>query len=322
MYERLWLIVVPVGVLVLLLITVGARFSTALFPRDQIAATNLPDDVELTVTLQPSIDSIGSNSFLFSADMKMGILENSSRQLDYFMWVLPGPVTPSSGISGFYVAFSNLVSEGQSYTFYSNGTVDTFESYSYQTNMSSTYVSKNSAMFPGDFYVSSTIYIWFGEPFYPNIKLSPASSLPTGFIAYLSNPVFIKGDNFYRNIIPPFDRLVISMPSSDVMAFQIIIQRDNPSLVLYSVYTFILLYAVGEVLVLSHIKLNELRDRLSIFVGLAIASVAFLWSVRQVTNVISWPEVAFIVMLGFSISLEVIGTFKSKKPRQFRQLTL
>jgi sensor c-di-GMP phosphodiesterase-like protein len=74
-----------------------------------------------------------------------------------------------------------------------------------------------------------------------------------------------------------------------------------------------LLYAVGEVLILSHFKVDEIKDRLSIFVGSAIASVAFLWTIRQVTNVISVPEVILITMLAVSISFEVWQNFKNPR---------
>jgi hypothetical protein len=315
LYQRPLLIGVPVGLLILFLIIVGPQFLNAIFSRNEIVASNLPQDLELIITLQPSIDDLDKNYFLFSANMKMGIAENSTRQLDYNIYVMPGPVTSTPSISGLSVPFSNLESEGEYTAFYSNGGFERFMQYSYDSNMSSIYVSREGILFPGDYYSSSVIYVWFNAPFYPDITLSPASSLPRGYIAYLSAPVFIKPTD-YINKIEPFQRLFMPMPSNDVMAFQIIVQRDESSLTLYSVYTFILLFAVGEVLVLSHAKVNEMKDRLSIFVGLAIASVAFLWSVRQVTNVISLPEVVLIMMLGVSISFEVWQTAKDgeKKP--------
>jgi hypothetical protein len=59
--------------------------------------------------------------------------------------------------------------------------------------------------------------------------------------------------------------------------------------------------------------MKALKDRLNIFVGLSIASVAFLWSIRQVANIASWSEDVLIVMLGASITIEVINAYKEKR---------
>ena len=312
----LWLIGGPIGLMLLFLLMTGPQILNAFSPRSQINAIDLPPDVDLDVTLTLSVDNLDRNYFSLACTMKMGIRENSTRRLDYNIRVKPEPVFAGSMTTGASVPFENLQDRGEYVKFskYSNDswTSERYEQYTYDDNLSSAYILRANARFPGDFYQSSIFYIWFNEPFYPEIKLSPTSSLPRGFIAFLTEPQFISPDEFYVNRIEPIDRLFTGKPAYDVMTFQIVIQRDSSSLWLYSIYTFIVLYASYEVLILSHLRMKLLKDRLNIFVGLSIASVAFLWSIRQVANIASWSEVILIVMLGASITTEVIEVYKDK----------
>lgn len=305
-HEKSWLAGFVVVLTILFILILGLPIWHAFFPTEAISGTNLLTDVDLKIILQPSLTDLNANYFSFSCNMQMYIMENSTRKLDYNVLLAPPPIVESSNATGFSVPFQNLTPQGevvifsQDYKQYWRA-----QEYTYQTSMSSAYIAKESVLFPGDYYSSSVIYVWFSEPFYPEIDLSPTSSLPRGFTAYLSSPSFVKPDEFYRNEVQGFSRLFIGKPSYDVMAFQIIFQRDTPSMVSYSIYAFILLYASGVVLILSHFRIVELKDRLSIFVGLAIASIAFLWSIGQVAGVISWSEIVLIVMLGVAISAEI-----------------
>jgi hypothetical protein len=324
--ERFWLIGGPTVLGLLFLLMTGPQIVNALLPRTQINAIDLPPDVDLGVTLMLSVDDLDRNYFSFACAMKMGIRENSTRRFGYNIRVKPEPVFADSMVTGISVPFENLQDEGEYVKFieYSNGswTSERYEQYTRDDNLSSAYVLRANARFPGDFYQSSVVYVWFNEPFYPEIKLSPTSSLPRGFIAFLTAPEFISPDEFYMNRIEPFDRLFTSKPTYDVMTFQIVIQRDSSSLGLYSIYTLIVLYVSCEVLILSHFRITELKDRLNIFVGLAIANIAFLWSIRQVANTISWSEIALVAMLGIWISLEVKRAYESRRAQPIQSVTV
>jgi hypothetical protein len=315
--DRFWLIGGPIVLVLLLLLMTGPQILSALLPRNEINAKDLPSDVDLKITFTLLVDDLDKNYFSFECAMRMGIRENSTRRLDYNIRVKPEPVFAGSMATGVSVPFENLKDQGECVKFsqYSNGswTSERFEQYTYSDNLSSAYVLRANARFPGDFYQSSVVYVWFNEPFYPEIEVSPMSSLPRGFIAFLTAPDFISPDEFYINRIEPLHRLFTGKPAYDIMTFQIVIQRDSSSLWLYLVYTFIVLYASYEVLILSHLRMKVLKDRLNIFVGLSIASVAFLWSIRQVANIASWSEVVLIVMLGASITIEVINAYKEKR---------
>jgi hypothetical protein len=315
--DKLWFFGGPIVLMLLLILMTGPQILNALLPRSEINARDLPSDVNLEMTFTLSVDDLDKNYFSFACAMKMGIRENSTRRLDYNIRVEPGPAFAGPMVTEASVRFENLEDQGEYVSFieYSNGswTSERFEKYTYDVNLSSTYVLRDSLKFPGDSYQSSVVYVWFNEPFYPEIKISPTSSLPRGFIAFLTVPELVSPDEFYMNRIVPFERLFTGKPAHDVMAFQIVIQRDSSSLWLYSIYTFIVLYASFEALVLSHFRIKELKDRLNIFVGLSIASVAFLWSIRQVTNIASWSEVVLIGMLGVSMTKEVIISCKEKR---------
>jgi len=324
--ERLWLIGGPIVLGLLFLLMTGNQILNALLPRTEINAIDLPPDVDLGVTLTLSVDDLDRNYFSFTCAMKMGIRENSTRRFGYNIRVKPQPVFAGSMTTGVSVPFESLQDQGEYIKFieYSNDswTSERYEQYTRDDNLSSAYVLRANARFPGDFYQSSIVYVWFNEPFHPQIKLSPTSSLPRGFIALLTAPEFISPDEFYMNRIEPFERLFTSKPAYDVIAFQIIVQRDGSSLSLYSIYTFIVLYASCEVLILSHFRIIELKDRLNIFVGLAIANIAFLWSIRQVANTASWSELILIFMLGIWISLEVKSACESRRAQPIQSVAV
>jgi hypothetical protein len=321
MHEKFWLAGFVVFLIILFLLMSGSPISHAFFPTKEIGGINLPQDVWLRITLQPSVTDLNTNYFSFSCGMEMDIMENSTRKLDYNILLVPPPIIESSNTTGVFVPFQNLKAEGEVLMFSSDYKQSwRSQQYTYQASMSSAYIEKENVLFPGDFYSSSVIYVWFNEPFYPDVVLSPTSSFPRGFTGYLSSPRLITSDEFYRYDIEPFSRLFISPPSYDVMAFQIILQRDASSLLTYTIYSFILLYASGVVLILSRFRVDDLKDRLSIFVGLAIASIAFLWSVGQVVGVISWSEIVLIIMLGFAISVEIKDIKKPTKTRSSTRL--
>jgi hypothetical protein len=322
--ERFWLIGGPTVLGLLFLLMTGSQIMNALLPQTHINAIDLPQDVDLGVTLTLSIEDLDKNYFSFACAMKMGIRENSTRRFGYNIRVEPQPVFAGSMTTGVSVPFENLQDEGEYIKLieYPNGswTSERYEQYTRDDNLSSAYVLRANVRFPGDFYQSSVVYVWFNRPFYPEIKLSPTSSLPPGFIVYLTAPEFINPDEFYMNRIEPFERLFTSKPAYDVMAFQIVIQRDFSSLGLYSIYTLILLYLSCEVLILSHFRIPKLKDRLNIFVGLSIANIAFLWSIRQVANTISWSEIVLVAMLAIWISLEVKSAYKSMKTQPIQSV--
>jgi hypothetical protein len=305
---------VPIVIILLFLFMTGPQILDSVHPRTHVDSLNLPNDVQLKITLEPTVNDFDQNYFPMVCTVEMGVEENSTREPDFNILVIPGPVPSNSslGVLGVSVPFGGLVDAGNYYVL-TNSNWSTFEGYSYTVNLLSAYSIRASGRFPGDFYSSSTIYVWFSAPFYPSIELSPASSLPRGFVAFLTNPEFVKPEEFYNNRIDRISHLFIGMPSNDVLTFQIVVQRDSSSIFLYSFYTVIILYAACEVLVLSYYKIESLEGRLEVFVGLAIASVAFLWSIRQGTNVISWSEIVLIIALGTWISFEVKKAWGTKE---------
>jgi len=319
--EVIWLLGGPIVIISIFLMYTGPMFLDASSPRTHVAAVGLPRDVELGITLEPFINDLDTNYFLLPCTMKMGIKQNSTRTLDYNIVVTPEPIASGSYATAVSIPFANLQHTGHydSLDLISKEW-SAFEEYSYSLNLSSAYTFRTTQRFPGDFYWSSMICVWFNAPMYPEIELSPTLTLPRGFIAVLTRPFFVKPQYFYENMIHPFDRLFIGMPSNDVMVFQIEVLRDTSSIVLYSFYIVTILYASYEVLALSRLRTKKLEDRLNVFVGVAIASVAFLWSVRQVTNVISWYEMILLAVLGAWISLEVKEDLESKKTHSSTKL--
>jgi len=213
-----------------------------------------------------------------------------------------------SVIYGVSVPFENLKHDAPYYSLnLLTGEWITYDKYSHSENFRMPIASKSPERFPADFYLSSTIYVWFDGAFYPEIKLSPSSSVPKGFILSLNQPKLVNATYFYLNILPRAHRLALGKPPNDVMAFEIVIQRDLQSLSFHLVYIVFILWFTYEALAISHIKIRQAGERLKIFAGLTIASIAFLLSIRQVVNVITWSEIMVIIIVGAWFLFEIKG---------------
>ena len=94
-------------------------------------------------------------------------------------------------------------------------------------------------------------------------------------------------------------------PSVDVLAFQIIIQRDSCSLALYTLYVLFIILIVYYSATLSRFALRELNNRLQLFVGVSIAVIAFLWSIKPVVGTITYVEVGLMIGLLIWLFIEV-----------------
>lgn len=300
----LWLAIGPIFILFVSLFFTLPQILIATNQRIQIPSTGLSPDMKLELILEPSIEDLDGGYFTSWCTMNLYMKENSTMKTNYNIVVIPMGL--ESTVYGVHVPFENLQHEGP---FYSLNLLTkewtTYERYSFSKNLGMPIASRFPERFPGDFYLSSTIYVWFSGAFYPEIKLSPTSYVPRGFIISLTNPRLVNATYFYLNVLPLGNRLIVSKPPNDVLAFEIIIQRDKQSLLLHLIYIIFLLWLNYEVLAISRLKIKQLSDRLKILVGLAIASVAFLWSTRQVTYVMTWSEILLASTLLFWLAFEV-----------------
>jgi hypothetical protein len=94
-------------------------------------------------------------------------------------------------------------------------------------------------------------------------------------------------------------------PSVDALAFQVVVQRDISSLILYSAYVIFVTLIIYYSAALSRIASVELPSKLQMFVGLSIAVVAFLWSVRPVVGTITIVEVGLMFGLFVWLLIEI-----------------
>jgi hypothetical protein len=292
------LIIVPVLLFFLSFIIVYPQIKHAIYPLKEIESSGLLSDIHLNIHIEPHIETLEKDSFSATISMILGIKENSSFQTDYTLLIRPQGV--GSAISGVSVPFSNLQSEDWYYSY--NSLTDkwsTYLKYSYTNEFRIPIFARARELirFPGDYFKSSTLNIWFSGDYYPEINLSPTSSVPRGFLLRFTEPTYINATYFYEDLIDPIDRFGIGKPSNNVLSTQIIIQREAESIIMYNFYISFLLIITYEVLMLAHLFVQCIQDRLKICVGLAITNITFLWSIRQVTNTITWSELVMATIL-------------------------
>jgi len=299
-----WIVSGPIVILSLALFFTFPQFLTAAIQRTQIPSIGLSPDMRLELSVRPSVEDLARDYFTSQLTMNLYIEENSTKRTSYNVIVIP--MGFESAVYGVGVPFENLQHEYPSYTLDRlTGEWTTYHKYSHSQDFRMPIASEFPERFPRDCYLSSTIYVWFSGSFYPKINLSPTSSVPRGFILALTEPRLVNATHFYLDLLPPAHRLAVAMPKNDVLAFEVEIQRDLQSLFLYLVYIVFLLCLVFEILAISHLKIKETPDRLKIFASLAIASVAFLWSTRQVAHAMTWSEILLESILVFWLTFEV-----------------
>lgn len=305
----LWLVSGPIFVLSVSLFFTFPQILTATNPRTDIPSSGIFPHMRLDLIIDSCVEDLDKGYFTSECTMKLYLEENSTTKTSYNIMVIP--MGYESALYGVHVPFENLEHE---YPHYILNLLTkewiTCDRYSYSANLRMPIASTSPERFPGDFYMSSTIYVWFSGAFYPEVTLLPTSYAPRGFILSLSEPRLVNSTYFYLEILPTAHRLGVSMPSNEVLAFEIVIQRDERSLLVHVVYIIFLLCLTYEVLAISRLKIKQLNDRLKIFVGLAITSVAFLWSTHQVGSMLTWSEILLELILVFWLAFEVKDAVK------------
>jgi len=139
------------------------------------------------------------------------------------------------------------------------------------------------------------------------------SSFPQTQIQSYGSPPHVESTLELRLVTPDAlykqfdigDKLFMGKPSVDALAFQVVIQRDRSSLILYSAYVIFVALIIYYSATLSRIASVELPSKLQMFVGLSIAVVAFLWSVRPVVGTITIVEVGLMFGLFVWLLIEI-----------------
>lgn len=307
------LVILPAILISAYILFMLPQLLTSINQQTVIPASGLFSDMPiLELSIEPSIENLDISYFTTKSTMNLYIKENATIETGYNLIVIP--MGYDSGSHGVGVPFQNLPHEYPAYVI--NSTQDwewiTCDKYSYSENLQIPIAHRFPERFPADHYLSSTIYVWFSGSFYPEVKLSPASSVPRGFILTLSQPRLVDPTDFYLNILPPLFRLAYSKPANRVLAFEIGIQRDSQSLQLYVIYIAFLLLFTYEILAISRLKVKQLKDKINIFVGLAIASIAFLWSIRLVVNVMTFSEILLATIIAGWLLLEIKDALRKK----------
>ena len=296
----IWFLFFPLIMVILMVAWMFPSFLVSSFPQTQIQSYGFPPHAESTLELKLAINDINPDFCTFSYTMTYRVELNYTVKADFHMLIIP----KGNGTCGAGVPFDNLKFDGISYSFNATNWID-YNTYSYSGEMTLPIPYKTPEQFPADTYVSSNVYVWFSEPVYPRVKIDLYSSIPKSSIISIRELGLVTPDKLYEQF-DIGDKLFMGKPLVDVLAFQIVVQRDRNSLILYSAYVLFIALIIYYSATLSRIALIELPNRLQMFVGLSIAVVAFLWSVRPVVGTITFVEVG--MMLGLFIWL-LIETF-------------
>jgi hypothetical protein len=232
---------------------------------------------------------------------------------DFHMLILP----KGNGTCGIGVPFDNLENDGVSYSFNATSWVD-YNTYRYSGKMVLPIPYKSPERFPADTYTSSTIYVWFSEPIYPDVKIDLYSSIPKGCIVHTRELGLVDRHKLFEQF-DIGDRLFMGTPEVDALAFQVVIQRDSQSLLMYSAYIVFIAMIIYYSAAFSRIASIRLSNRLQMLVGLSITVMAFLWTVRPIVGTITLPEVGLMLGLLSWLLIEVRDWYKRQRQRQASQ---
>jgi hypothetical protein len=294
-----WLAFIPLLIAVLIAAWMLPCFLVSSFPQTQIQSYGFPPHVESTLELKLAITDINPDFCTFTYTMRYRVEVNHTEEADFHMLIIP----KGNGPCGVGVPFGNLKFDGVSYSFNATSWTD-YNTYSYSGEMTLPIPYKSPEQFPADTYASSTIYVWFSKPVYPKVNINLYSSIPKSFIVSIRELGLISPEALY-NQFDIGDKLFMGKPSVDVLAFQVVVQRDRSSLILYSAYVIFITLIIYYSATLSRIASIELPNKLQMFVGLSIAVVAFLWSVRPVVGTITIAEVGLMFGLFVWLLIEI-----------------
>ena len=295
----IWLVFLPLLIMTLIIAWIFPCFLVSFFPQTQVQSYGAPLHVDSTLELKFAINDINPDFCTFSYTMEYHVEVNYTVKADFHMLIIP----KGNGPCGVGVPFDNLKYEGISYTFNATSWTD-YNTYSYSGEMTLPIPYKSPEQFPADTYVSSTIYVWFSEPVYPKVKIDLYSSIPKSSIVSIRELELVTPDTLYEKF-DIGDKLFMEKPSVDALAFQVVVQRDSRSLILYSAYVLFIALIIYYSAALSRLASIELPNRLQMFVGLSIAVVAFLWSVRPVVGTITLVEVGLMFGLFVWLLIEI-----------------
>jgi len=295
----IWLLFFPLLIVMLMVAWMLPCFLVSSFPQTQIQSYGSPPHVESTLELKLAINDINPDFCTFSYTMRYRVEVNYTVEADFHMLIIP----KGNGPCGVGVPFDSLKFDGISYSFNATSWTD-YNTYSYSGEMTLPIPYKSPEQFPADTYVSSTIYVWFSKPVYPKVKINLYSSISKSSIVSIRELGLVTPDLLYEQF-DIGDKLFMGKPSVDALAFQVVVQRDRPSLILYSAYVIFVTLIIYYSATLSRIASIELPNKLQMFVGLSIAVVAFLWSVRPVVGTITIVEVGLMFGLFVWLLIEI-----------------
>ena len=295
----IWLLFFPLLIVMLMVAWMLPCFLVSSFPQTQIQSYGSPTHVESTLELKLAINDINPDFCTFSYTMRYRVEVNYTVEADFHMLIIP----KGNGPCGVGVPFGSLKFEGISYSFNATSWTD-YNTYSYSGEMTLPIPYKSPEQFPADTYASSTIYIWFSKAVYPKVNINLYSSIPKSFIVSIRELGLVTPDALYKQF-DIGDKLFMGKPSVDALAFQVVVQRDISSLILYSAYVIFVTLIIYYSAALSRIASIELPSKLQMFVGLSIAVVAFLWSVRPVVGTITIVEVGLMFGLFVWLLIEI-----------------
>lgn len=300
----IWFLFFPLLIVILMVAWMFPSFLVSCFPQTQIQSYGFPPHAESTLELKLAINDINPDFCTFSYTMRYRVEVNYTVRADFHMLIIP----KGNGTCGIGVPFDNLKYDGISYTFNATSWTD-YNTYSHSGAMTLPIPYKSPEQFPADTYVSSTIYVWFSEPVYPKVKINLYSSIPKSSIVSIKELGLVTPDTLYEQF-DIGDKLFVGKPLIDVLAFQILVQRDRPSLILYSAYVLFIALMIYYSATLSRIASIELSSKLQMFVGLSIAVIAFLWSVRPVVGTITFVEVGLMFGLFVWLLIEISDWYR------------
>jgi len=296
------LVIMPICAAAVVLILLYPYIAASYCPVTEIRSYGHPNDAFADLTIYMS--NTGHNVLSFHFSFNLWVMENSTRSANLTIFYLGENLFPD----GQKVRFSDL--EHDEYVHYNiSGVYYGLWGYDYKFNRTVD-VSRPEG-FPFDVYESETFYIWLNETIYPEVSVQ--ATLQEGFCVSLVDKGLENRTTAYQSF-PRVQQQIFGKPQINPLRFQIRIQRDFSSVLLFSIYLGFIVYIIWGLANLCDFIKNRIETEIQVFATMSISVIAFIWVIRQFVSVITWVELIILAeMFGWFIYMAYSNVPKREK---------
>jgi hypothetical protein len=291
------LITIPICAAAIVLLLLFPYIAASYSPSTEIQSYGHPNDAFADLTIYVSNPTRDVFSFYFS--FNLWVMENSTKSIDLTIFYFGENFFPD-GVRAPFLALRH--DEGVHYNI--SGVYYGLWTYDYKFNR--TIDVARPERFPLDVYESETFYIWLNETIYPYVFLRATPQ--EGFCVSIVDKGLENCTTAYQSF-PKVQQQIFGKPQIDPLHFQIRMQRDFSSLLLFCIYLGFVMYMMWGLANFCGFIKNRIETEIQVFATMSISVIAFIWTIRQFVSVITQVELIIIAeMFGWFIYMTYSNT--------------